>query len=99
MAIAKTRHQLRHFVGLVSFYRDIAIRRSKILAALTALTSNKVPFKWTDFHTKAFSTMKIAMSQYTVLTFPDFTQPFHIHTDASDYKLDAVISQKEQTNC
>ena len=40
--------------------------------------------------------MKMALSQYTVLTFPDFTQPFHIHTDASDYQLGSVISQNNK---
>ena len=55
-----------------------------------------MPFKWTDVHTKAFNTMKMALSQYTVLTFPDFSQPFHIHTDASDYQLGSVISQNDK---
>ena len=96
MAQPKTRRQLRRFIGLVNFYRDIAIRRSKILAPLTALTSNKVPFKWEEKHTKAFQKMKMALSQYTMLTYPDFTKPFHIHTDASDYQLGSVIYQNNR---
>lgn len=40
--------------------------------------------------------MKMALSQYTVLTYPDFTKPFHIHTDASDYQLGSVISQNNR---
>ena len=32
--------------------------------------------------------------QETLLTYPDWTRPFDIHTDASDYQLGAVISQQ-----
>ena len=47
-------------------------------------------------HSKAFQKMKMALSQYTVLTYPDFTKPFHIHTDASDYQLGSVIYQNNR---
>ena len=32
----------------------------------------------------------------TILSYPDFQQPFHIHTDASNIHLDAVTSQDEK---
>ena len=96
MATPKTRRQLQRFIGLVNFYRDITLRRSEILAPLTALTSSKVPFKWQPVHQKAFDKMKMAISQYTTLQYPDFSKPFHIHTDASDTQLGSVISQNDQ---
>jgi hypothetical protein len=32
-----------------------------------------------------------------MLTFPDFSKPFHIYTDASDKQLGDVITQDEKT--
>ena len=39
MATPRTRKELRSFLGLVNYYRDMALRRSHILAPLTRLTS------------------------------------------------------------
>ena len=49
-----TRKELRHFIGLVNYYRDMWPQRSEILAPLAAMTSNNVPFKWTDECEEAF---------------------------------------------
>ena len=38
----KTRKQLRSFIGLVNYYRDIEPKCSEILAILSALTSSKI---------------------------------------------------------
>ena len=54
MAASKTRKKLRNFLGLVKYYRDIAIRRSEILAPLIRLTSVKLRYKWADVEQQAF---------------------------------------------
>ncbi len=63
---------------------------------LTALTSVNVKYNWTDVEQKAFDTMKRVMAQEALLGYPDFSKEFHIHTDASKIKLNAVISQEER---
>jgi len=94
LAVPRTRKQLRAFIGMVNYYRDMWLRRSETLAPLTALTSSKVKFKWTEVEQKAFDTMKRIMARETLLAYPDFSKEFHIHTDASDVQLGAVISQE-----
>jgi len=93
MAAPKSRKQVRSFLGLVNYYRDIVVRRSDISAPLTKLTSNKVPFKWANVEEEAFHKLKLAISKETMLNYPNFSKVFEIHTDASDKQLGAVIAQ------
>ena len=87
--------QLRRFIGLVNYYRDMWIHRSHVLTPLTALTSKNAKWQWTEVEQKAFATMKKIVSRETLLAYPDFNRPFHIYTDASHAQLGAVISQNK----
>jgi transposase InsO family protein len=89
----KTKRQLRRFLGMVNFYRDMWRMRSHILTPLSALVSPKVKFEWHQEHKNAFEQIKTLISKETLLTFPNFNEPFHIFTDASKYQLGAVIMQ------
>jgi hypothetical protein len=68
-------------------------KRSEILTPITALTSEKAKWKWSDVEQKAFDMMKRLMAWETILAYPDFDQLFEIHTDASAFQLGACISQ------
>jgi hypothetical protein len=92
----KTRRELRKFIGLVNYYRDLWPKRSETLAPLTALTSKTIKWNWTEECNKAFQEMKRIVSREIILSFPDFSKEFHIHTDASNYQMGAVISQEEK---
>ena len=81
------------FIRLVNYYRDMWGKRSEILTPLTTLTSIKVKWKWTDKEQNAFDTMKKIMAGETILAYPNFDKPFHIHTDASAFQVGACISQ------
>jgi hypothetical protein len=37
--------------------------------------------------------MKTATARETLLSIPDFSEPFHIHDDASDCQLGSVLMQ------
>jgi len=89
----KTRKELRSFMGLVNYYRDMWLRRSHVLAPLAKLTSKTEPFKWGPAQAKAFAMCKRIISKEVILAYPDFSKPFVIHTDASHYQLGGVISQ------
>jgi hypothetical protein len=80
LTIPKTKHQLRHFLGMVNFYRNMWQMHSHLLTPLSALVSPKVKFKWRREHQDAFEQFKTLISKETLLTFPNFNEPFHIYT-------------------
>ena len=88
--------EVRRLVGMVQYYRDLWEKRSHILQPFTELTGGKkgAKIKWTPELEKAFEDVKQMVCKETLLAYPDWSQPFDIHTDASDYQLGAVISQK-----
>jgi hypothetical protein len=94
--VPKTRRQLRRFLGMVNYYRDMWRRRSHVLAPLSKLASDKSKWKWTAECQEAFEEAKRMVLREAALAYPDFTKPFHIYTDASDYQLGGVIMQGEK---
>ena len=94
IAPPKTKKDLRKFIGIVNYYRDMWIRRSHVLAPLARLTSKTAKWSWGAVEQKAFDDIKRIISREALLTYPDFNETFVIHTDASHLQLGAVISQK-----
>ena len=87
--------ELRSFVGLANYYRRFVDKFSHIAGPLTALLGKD---KWsTDSwgapQEEAFQHLKKALIDAPVLTAPDFTKPFLVKTDASDYAIGGVLSQ------
>lgn len=83
IATPKRRKELRQFIGMVNYYRDMWNRQSDVLALLAKLTSRSVKWKLTDEHQKAFDTMKKIISKEVLLAYPDFNEEFFIYTDTS----------------
>jgi hypothetical protein len=90
----RTRRQLRHFLGMVNYYRDMWRRRSHLTAPLSRLVSKDVKWRWGEEEQEAFDAIKKVVSRETLLSFPQFDKPFHVYTDASNYQLGAVIVQE-----
>ena len=89
-----TLKELRRFLGMVQFYRDMWKRRSHILAPLTDLVGKgKKKIEWNNTHQQAFDDIKKVMAKETILNYPKFDKTFEIHTDASDRQLGSVIAQ------
>jgi hypothetical protein len=52
-------------------------------------------FNWTQKCQQVFNKAKSAMSRQVTLAYPDYSKPFHIHTDASKFQLGGIISQED----
>ena len=51
--------------------------------------------EWDNACHKAFETLKEKLKNEPILTYPDFSKPFKIHTDASDYGIGAILIQEQ----
>ena len=98
--------ELRHFLTMVQYYRDMWAKRSEMLDPLSNLVgecgetkttrknkTKKSPWRWDPIHQEAFDNVKAAIVKDVVLAYPDFSKPFKIYTDASTMQLGAVITQ------
>ncbi len=96
--------ELRRFLGMVQYYRDMWRKRIKMLAPLTDLVGECGQTKVTKakgtkkvpWHQKAFGLVKATIVQDVVLAYPDYSKPFEIYTDASKTQLGAVITQNNR---
>jgi len=70
----KTRKQLKRFIGMVNYCRDMWPHRSYVLAPLSALTSIKVKWQWTEEHQNAFMQMKTLIAKETLIAYPNFNR-------------------------
>jgi hypothetical protein len=94
LAPPKNKRQLRGFLGFMNFYRQLWYHHSHIISPLSAITSEKSKWIWGPEQQRAFLDVRNTIERQVLLKYPDFTEPFDIYTDASDFQLGAVISQK-----
>ncbi len=77
--------QLRHFLGMVQYCRDLWARGSKMLAPLTSLVgecgqtkatkakgTKKVLWHWDKVHQRAFDHIKATIAKDVALAYPDY---------------------------
>ncbi len=101
--------ELRHFLGMVQYYRDLWARQNKMLAPLTSLVgecgqtkvtkakwTKKAPWHWDEVHQWAFDHIKATITREVVLAYPDYSKVFEIYTNASSKQLGAVITQENR---
>ena len=85
--------QVQAFISVINYCRDMWARLSHLLHPLTALTSPKVKFKWTDVEHKVFDEIKRTVARDTLLAYPYFNKHFNIHTNDRDHQLGEVVIQ------
>ena len=85
--------QLRRFIGMIIYYKEMFSQRAHIMKPLTSLTGKNTKWVWGEEQSRTFHEVKKKLSEITMLTFPNFDKEFHVHTDASDYQMGGVVSQ------
>ena len=67
LTVPKPCKQLRQFIGMINFYRDMWKKSSEYLVPLTVLTSKNVKYDWKDKHQKCFEAVKHVIGREVLL--------------------------------
>jgi len=79
------------------YYRRFIEGYSNIAKPLTDLTKKgvgNIQEAWTDEHTRAFETLRTALTSSPILIRPDVTKPFMLTTDWNPGYIAGILSQK-----
>ena len=86
---------LRSFLGLATYYRRFIKGFANIARPLHALTEKGKQFVWSTDCEEAFSALKNRLTSAPILAYPTKEDPFILDTDASQFGIGAVLSQKQ----
>ena len=95
--VPKTVKQVRSFLGMCNYYRKFVKDYAKIAQPLNDLLKKDLKFVWTKACEQAFRSLKGALTSAPILAFPDFSKPFIVSTDASDFAVGYVLGQLDDS--
>ncbi|KAG1953664.1 retrotransposable element [Pimephales promelas] len=93
-----SRKALLRFLGFANFYRRFIRNFSRLAAPLTALTSPRTTFRWSDAAEAAFAKLKGCFVSAPILITPDPSRQFVVEVDASEVGVGAVLSQRSPSD-
>jgi len=86
---------VRSFLGHTGFYRKFIKDFSVIFKPLCNLLTKDTIFEWTEHREEAFVKLKSLLTSVPVIQPPDWSLPFEIMCDASDYAVGAILGQRK----
>ncbi len=96
--IPDSRKALQRFLGFANFYRRFIRNFSQLASPLTALTSTKTAFRWSNAAEAAFTKLKGCFVSAPILIAPDPSRQFVVEVDASEEGVGAVLSQRSSSD-
>jgi hypothetical protein len=91
----KSVKDVRSFLGHADFYRRFIKDFSVISKPLCNLLIKDNVFEWTEHCEKAFVRVKNLLTSAPVIQPPDWSLPFEIMCDASNYAMGAILGQRK----
>ncbi len=93
-----SRKALQRFLGFANFYRRFIRNFSQLAAPLTALTSPRTTFRWSNTAEAVFTKLKGRFVSAPILIAPDSSRQFVVEVDASEVGVGAVLSQRSSAD-
>lgn len=94
--LPKSVRQLRRFLGICGWYRRFVRNFASITSPLTDMLQKGRKFVWSEDAKSSFVQLKEMLCSAPVLHNPDFSRPFSIQCDASQYGIGAVLAQTNE---
>ncbi|WPJ59666.1 hypothetical protein SMAC4_13198 [Sordaria macrospora] len=95
--LPKTLKESQSFLGFANFYRRFIKGFSTLAQAISKGNAlDRKLWKWTEAMTNAFNDLKRAFVSAPVLAHFDPAEPAIMETDASDFGIGAVLSQRKE---
>lgn len=91
--IPKTQKEIKSFLGLLGYYRKFIQDFSKLTKPLTECLRKGRNVILDDRYLRTVETCKNLLMNDPLLQYHDFSKPFNLTTDASDFALGAILSQ------
>lgn len=88
-----TEKELRGFLGTFGYYRKFVRDCAKLIKPLTSQLRKGEKIRHTKEFIEAFERCKSILTTSDILQYPDFSKPFVLTTDASNFAIGAVLSQ------
>lgn len=90
----RTVKEICSFLGHVGFYRRFIKDFSKIARPLCNFLAKDAPFDFNEECHASFESLKKTLTSTPIIQPPNWTVPFEIMCDASDYTVGAVLGQR-----
>jgi len=84
---------IHSFLGHAGFYRRFIKNFRKIARPLTSFLAKGVPFIFDDNCLNAWKEFKMELISAPIISPPDWSKPFEIMCDASDFFIGVVLGQ------
>ena len=87
--------ELRTFLGMSGYYRQLVPNYAKISQPLLELVKKNAEWLWTPERQQAFEKLKTALLSDVALAYPQTDCAYKLYTDASDYAIGAILVQED----
>ena len=94
--VPKNLKELQSFLGLCNFYRRFIKDFAQIMEPLRKLLKKDNQYIWNEKADEAFTRLKESFKSNKLLIHPDPDKEFIVETDASDFAVGCILSQKSE---